>query len=336
MARELRNLSARPLFATTPDRRLYVEREADRTIREAVNAHLNVALLGERGAGTTSLLHALEFDLGRDPSRPLPLFVNASGLDADAVLALVRGGAAAEAGLRHTVDGDLTTQSVEDSGTLTTQSAGDSGTLTTQSAGTEAPNPHLVVLLDGADLPTFRALFATGRDDRWREGHTWVLAIPAEASASYLAPPADSFAEVTAHLGGASTTELEEMLARRVGPHHEIHIPEQLEGLTPREVITAARTGGVENLTETLRAAQDLDARATKLGRPAAMLFDELRALGAASASDPRLLDRLGWTAARAGQVFRVLLDEGLVEYSDEREGRPGRPRRIYRVKDAT
>lgn len=308
MAQALRRLSARPLFATTPDQRLYVEREADHAVRDAVVNGLNVAILGERGAGTTSLLHALQFHLSQHADEPQPVFVNAAGLDAAEVLDAV-GQAVPSA--------DLTSSVPPPPG---------------RSDGEEHGEARLVILLDGASLAAFRELFGVGRDARWQEGHQWVLAIPAEDATSYLAPPADSFIEVQVPLGGMNQTELTELLSRRL--EAGVYVPEVLDGMTPREIITAARTGGVEHLAETARAATDLNARATALGRPAAMLFAELQALGTASASDPRLLDRLGWTAARAGQVFRILLDEGLVEYSDEREGRPGRPRRLYRVRE--
>ncbi len=306
-----RPLSARPLLATTPDQRLYVTSDADETAFAAIAAGLNVAVVSERGAGATSLLHSLEYHLERataapaTPDRatehptaatatsttPIPLFVNAAGRDAADILAEVAERAATN-------------------------------------PATASP---AVVLLDGTDLPTFRDLFGAGRDTRWQEGHQWVVAIPADAATSYLSPPADVFFETTVRLTGAPLARLEEILARRLD--RPVTLPAGMDGLTPRQALTLVREHGLQSLDDAARDAAEVAGRVAALGRPESMLFAELQALGAAAASDPRLLDRLGWTAARAGQVFRSLLDEGLVEYSDEHDGRPGRPRRVYRVR---
>ena len=62
------------------------------------------------------------------------------------------------------------------------------------------------------------------------------------------------------------------------------------------------------------------------------MLAQELEALGWASASDERLLVRMGWTRSRVVQVIAELEGEGLVEMREESTGR-GRPRKLYRLK---
>jgi predicted ArsR family transcriptional regulator len=69
------------------------------------------------------------------------------------------------------------------------------------------------------------------------------------------------------------------------------------------------------------------------VGRAAAMLVAEVESLGPVSASDERLLSRLGWTRERAAQVFKQLEEAGLVVFSELRDG-PGRPRKVYRLKD--
>lgn len=60
------------------------------------------------------------------------------------------------------------------------------------------------------------------------------------------------------------------------------------------------------------------------------MLMAELESLGAASASDERLLRRLGWTRPRAVQVLRELEDAGLVTASYAR-GPGGGRQKVYR-----
>ena len=78
-------------------------------------------------------------------------------------------------------------------------------------------------------------------------------------------------------------------------------------------------------------------ARAEELqevSRPARMLAAEIDALGWVSASDQRLLDRMGWTRPRVVQVIAELESRGLVEMREERTGR-GRPRKLYRLTPA-
>ena len=64
------------------------------------------------------------------------------------------------------------------------------------------------------------------------------------------------------------------------------------------------------------------------------MLAAELEALGWASASDERLLDRIGWTRPRVVQVIAELESRGLVDMREENTGR-GRPRKLYRLTPA-
>ena len=62
------------------------------------------------------------------------------------------------------------------------------------------------------------------------------------------------------------------------------------------------------------------------------MLAQELESLGWSSASDERLLARMGWTRPRVIQVMAELEDRGLVDMREESTGR-GRPRKLYRLK---
>jgi hypothetical protein len=64
------------------------------------------------------------------------------------------------------------------------------------------------------------------------------------------------------------------------------------------------------------------------------MLAGEIDALGWVSASDERLLDRMGWTRPRVVQVIAELESRGLVNMREENTGR-GRPRKLYRLTPA-
>jgi hypothetical protein len=98
--------------------------------------------------------------------------------------------------------------------------------------------------------------------------------------------------------------------------------------LAPAEA--AGATGAVEAVRNRL---VDREQAVARLGTPARMLLAELENVGGASASDERLLTRLGWTRARAAQVFGELERQGLVEASDEPRT-SGRPRRVFHSKD--
>jgi DNA-binding PadR family transcriptional regulator len=62
------------------------------------------------------------------------------------------------------------------------------------------------------------------------------------------------------------------------------------------------------------------------------MLAAELAALGGASASDERLLKRLGWTRGRAVQVLKQLEEKGIVTASMRPVEGGGRPRKVYEL----
>ena len=64
------------------------------------------------------------------------------------------------------------------------------------------------------------------------------------------------------------------------------------------------------------------------------MLAQVLEVLGWVSASDERLLDRMGWTRPRVVQVMAELSEGGLVQMREESTGR-GRPRKLYRLTPA-
>ena len=80
---------------------------------------------------------------------------------------------------------------------------------------------------------------------------------------------------------------------------------------------------------EYARSARERDRRLSAVSPAAAALFTDLEASGPASASDPGLLARHGWTRSRAAQLLRELLDVRLVETTTVRNG-PGRPRTVY------
>ena len=106
---------------------------------------------------------------------------------------------------------------------------------------------------------------------------------------------------------------------------------------TPRRLLELARELGAGSTVggARLNALAGLEARAAAIAgltRPARMLAQELEASGWSSASDERLLARVGWTRPRVIQVMAELEDRGLVDMREESTGR-GRPRKLYRLK---
>lgn len=69
--------------------------------------------------------------------------------------------------------------------------------------------------------------------------------------------------------------------------------------------------------------------RAAELSRPAAMLFTELMDLAPVSASDQRLLERLGWTRTRRVAGLQATRRGRPRRHRGGPDG-PGRPRKLY------
>src|SRR5690606_39495712 len=112
-------------------------------------------------------------------------------------------------------------------------------------------------------------------------------------------------------------------------------IARQIDEGNPRRLLALARAARVTGTSpaEQQEAMARRQVEIAKLGRPATMLMSELESLGPASASDERLLQRLGWTRSRAVQVFRELEDSGFVTASYVRGPAGGRPK-VYRPTD--
>jgi len=109
-------------------------------------------------------------------------------------------------------------------------------------------------------------------------------------------------------------------------------------GGNPRKLLQLASHVTAESPAAAARSSAALmerDRRIQSLGRAASMLAAELQNLGQASASDPQLLARLGWTRPRAAQVFKELSEAALLK-SEELRGETGRPRKVYRLIDPT
>ncbi|MBV9197204.1 MAG: hypothetical protein JO168_23970 [Solirubrobacterales bacterium] len=321
-------IGSRPLYDNLADTRLFVPPRAWDPVLRAVKRRLNVAVLGPRGVGKTSLLRRLQLVL-RDRAEPVA-FADATAVDdvlelasriRDALTEPPAAGAPLTAEAFRRPDSPL---------------AGASRVLQAL-LGEIGEAPPSVVLVDGsASAPACFELFGRMRDVLWQQPHRWVLALEDADRATALRPPADAFFDTVVELAPWSADELIELLDRRADPD------------APPEVIAAAATAARGSPREAVRALSDalvngrdpasmLDARgllvdrASEQGRPAGMLMAELLERGQASPSDEDLQRTLGVSRARLNQLFRQLQDHGLVRAETERAAGPGRPRAVYR-----
>ena len=83
----------RPLYATQADARLFVWTDEARLIQEALEREQHVLVIGERGAGKTSVLHMVEGALRENSPHAPACYVSLAHTDdvGEAVGATVRG-----------------------------------------------------------------------------------------------------------------------------------------------------------------------------------------------------------------------------------------------------
>jgi hypothetical protein len=315
---ELRN---RPLRATVPDSRLWVDRAEERSaVLRAIGLGFNVLLLGDPGAGKTSFLNWLAHDIEEDRRIALPVSARRAEHPQDLLNEITTR-------LEHGEPRPLSRPPLGDSVDAAYQAL-----LHASSAGGRP-----IVLVDDVPGRLGHELFGRMRDELWTLNLQWVVAGRSEDEGVLLLPPADAFFETVRYLEPLSFPKVETLVSLR-----------DPEGMLPPPVITAIAENSNGNPATALRLARQaiespdpraavhrgtiVDQVAEALGRPAARLADELARSGPASPSDPELLRRLGWSRPRAYQVFQELEKAGFVAATEERSGRPGRPRKTYRL----
>ncbi len=317
------DLTARPLLATGGDMGLFVGRDREvAEVERALGRGFNVLLEGARGAGRTSLLRSLAYHHRADeaPAPQVALVRAAGATDPASLLARVVGTleAAPEAVPN---DGPPRVDTVD--------------ALIARLAALVRERPR-VVLLDDVAPAVGAGVFGVLRDELWEAGASWVVAATPETATALLAPPADAFFEVVVRLGDLTPDEAVELLARRLPEVPVARLRQVADGTTvPRELLERARRVDWKDDADLdgVHASQLAWERALAgLGRSASMLAVELRDLGPVSASDERLLERMGWTRPRAIQVLGRLQEAGLVTSVQVPQDGPGRPRKVFRL----
>jgi len=315
------DINGRPLLDSRTDQSLYVRRAHDEDlVRSAIRRSLNTLVLGARGSGKTSFLRALAYVLRRE-GVPSAFVEGGTSTDAGALVELISRRLAEGSG--RTPGGGLRTDEPLLEAVRALGSMGD-------------PERRTVVLMDG--LPSgadAHSLFGRLRDELWRLPFTWVVATDDDDRAALLTPPADAFFELVIELRPLAISQQQELLRKR-GIADAVALADQGNG-NPRELLALARLVATDGSSPAELAGTRLKRRAEarRLGRPAEMVVAELEASGPLSASDERLLGRLGWTRERAVQVLKQLEAAGLVTTSLQK-GSSGRPRKLYGLETRT
>lgn len=320
-------MSGRPLLDTKVDAALFVNRrrEVDQ-VRAALDNGLNVLVVGERGSGKTSLVRRVMYLMSSRRREGEIDFVFVSGSAAANPRALLERVLVA-AGIDTPVP---PTAPVE-------QVVAKLGEWAAEQLSRGTP----VVVLDGPPPAVANALFGTMRDELWALGVSWIVTVGSEGLRELMVPPADAFFEVTVQLDLLADPDATTLLERRVPedlPAGVVAQALEIGGGNPRRLLGAARVlldndGPGDDVAAGYRARSQALAR---LGRSAHMVFVELEAMGQASASDPELLGRMGWTRPRAVQVLGELEKAGLVTAAQVKGTGGGRPRKVYAAVPAT
>lgn len=312
-------LSGRPLLDTEPDQRLFAGRvdELERLVA-LVERGANALVVGERGSGKTTILRRLSYALRQQDVERAPAFVEGRLADTPRrFIELVR----SRLGLPPVNPDSPFMDALELPGLVATLREA-------------VPSGRRVVLVDelGADVGS--TLFGRLRDELWQLPLSWVVAVTEDDSGALRTPPADAFFEEVITLEGLSWDEQRKVLEARLGSEGAM-LAAQIDEGNPRRLLMLARAAKETGISAARHQAAltRRQEEVSKLGRPATMLMAELESLGPSSASDERLLERLGWTRSRAVQVFRQLEKEGLVTSSFVKGDSGGR-RKLYRPAD--
>lgn len=334
-------LTQRPLTGSSIDAGLFVDRQHELTVLErSYQLSFNTLLLGERGIGVTSLIRQLHRRL--DDQGVRTVYVDgATATTVDEFIEAIRQGPSGPRRPVNTSAADPAIQRLTAAEVRPGETSWRLGQL-----GNEIEGRPLITIDNAHDPDLIHTVFGRFRDDLWELPFTWIVCGTPNHHPDYVRPPADAFFDSTLTVSSLDDTHARELLDLRLATatetetdadsaHRVAVAAERLvrnsEG-SPRQLLVGAREVALG--TDTTAAEVDaLLTAAETIGRPAAMLVAELRSLGAASASDAELLERLGWTRARATQVFKQLLDAGIVAATDERTpGTSGRPRKVYRL----
>jgi hypothetical protein len=339
-------MTMRPLAPSRADQRRFVNRARETgQITEAVAAGRPVLLLGDPGSGRTSLLNHVAWrlargaepieavivsgELARDPAQLLGILVARLARLADPQAARgrwlddLRALTMPDGPFGHVVQPAILMELID--------------LLGERLAVLARP---VCLIVDGVAPAVAHGVFGSLRNELWTlEGAGWIVAGDAAAGPLYREPPADAFFE--------RVVEVPALVPRDAAKLVRAHLPALAADQVERAI--AAGDGNPRRL---LRAAADIEAgrpptpsstgaladEAVAVAGPlAGALVEYLAAHGPASASDPRLLSRIGSSRQRASQLMHQLESAGLLETLEQHEpGRRGRPARRFAIRPTT
>ena len=313
-------LRDRPLLVDGIDRHLYVERPAlQRAVEEPLLNGRNVLLLGEGGAGKSTLMRSVVAHLQR-ADRDV-VWVNAAPAG-DAVSFL-----------------ELVSLALGDDGPggsdRPSASLGDAVSLLVAVRRLRAKDAAIIVVDDLSDAEIGYTVFGRLRDELWEAGHVWLVAARPRDSGALRSPPADAFWGAVVEIPPLDADEVTSLLTRGLDDDEYARVASDraLSGILPRALIRdVQRRLAADGPPDDVALSTKLEERANHLGRSEAMAMAELLGIGRpVSAHDPDLLERLGWSRPYAQRMLSHLESAGLVRSFPERTGeRTGRPRKLY------
>lgn len=206
------------------------------------------------------------------------------------------------------------------------------------------PDRPPVLLVDDLPGQMLDRVFGLARDALWSLRCGWVVACD-EADAAAMTDRAALFFDQLIDLAPLDASEAERVLRGRAPGVLQQDLVDRLVAAsdgTPRSIVMAARqalgpagTRPDRPAAEAAARRAQAQARLAELGRSPSMLVAVAQGLGGTvSASDPRLLEQLGWSRGRAAQVLKQLEENGFATSSDARPSGAGRPRTMYRLSE--
>jgi hypothetical protein len=312
-------LTKRPLLDTAADQRLYV---SDDSRKRAVLAALrgrNTLVVGDAGAGKTSVLYRTraEASVG-SPPRPA-VFVDARlSADARELVELILLEAERQAWVPK----------------VSAPAAEDPFGPVTQLRRLREASKGALVLIDDPTSAQALILFGRFRDELIQLPISFAVSVSPPVFYAVNHPPSDVFFDSVIHLDPLDPDAAFELLRLR---KEQGHIPDQIlwpsRAMQPRAILLDAHAGPMAGRHDASIERELLDLASTRVGRGGVMLVKEIWGRGAVSASDADLQRRVGVGRARLTQLLRELESaEILRSFPEAREGGIGRPKTMYDV----
>lgn len=306
----------RPLLNTAADQRLFVADESRRRAVEGTDKPRNVLISGEPGSGKTTVLYRV-LDRARADHRPVLLLGGRLAADSHSLTDALLAAAVEEDWLP-----DAPPPAADDP----------LGPARQVRRLREAPK-NALVLLDDLTIEQAKTLFGQLRDELWQTPVTFAAAVGPEVAEALTVPPADAFFDQRFTLEPLAGEDAEELLRKRADAGETALIGVGRIGPRQPRALLALAAGEMQAY-DPARQHELLTQAADVAGRPGAMLLAELWARDGVSASDDELQRRLGVTRNRLTELLRTLASHGILSsYAEPREGKTGRPRELYFVR---